>query len=70
MWPEPPPDVEACLDSVTCILGTLLTAVLPALVLVIAILCIVGVKTPQIAIFTQFISKYYAVHLSQALILL
>ncbi|KAJ1301639.1 hypothetical protein OPQ81_008884 [Rhizoctonia solani] len=56
MLPEPPPDVEACLDSVTCILGSLLTAVVPALVLVTVALHILGVKPPKFAIFTQFIT--------------
>ncbi|CAE6413166.1 unnamed protein product [Rhizoctonia solani] len=56
MLPEPPPDVEACLDSVTCILGNLLTAIVPALVLATVALHILGVEPPKIAIFTQFIT--------------
>ncbi|KEP50340.1 multidrug resistance-associated ABC transporter [Rhizoctonia solani 123E] len=56
MLPEPPPDVEACLNSVTCVLGSSLTAVVPALVLVIVALHLLGVEPPKITIFTQFIT--------------
>ncbi|KAH7334355.1 hypothetical protein B0J17DRAFT_770708 [Rhizoctonia solani] len=56
MLPEPPPDVEACLNSATCILGNLLTAVVPALVLVTVALHLLGVEPPKIAIFTPFIT--------------
>ncbi|CCO38156.1 hypothetical protein BN14_12321 [Rhizoctonia solani AG-1 IB] len=56
MLPEPPPDVEACFNSVTCVLGNLLTAIVPALVLVTVALHVLGVEPPKIAIFTQFIT--------------
>ncbi|CAE6437640.1 unnamed protein product [Rhizoctonia solani] len=42
MFPEQPPDLEACLDSVTCVLGSSLTAVVPALVLVTVALYVLG----------------------------
>ncbi|CAE6351129.1 unnamed protein product [Rhizoctonia solani] len=57
MLPEPPPDVEACFNSVTCVLGNLLTAIVPALVLVTVALHVLGVEPPKIAIFTQFITE-------------
>ncbi|KAG8762089.1 hypothetical protein FRC11_011215 [Ceratobasidium sp. 423] len=57
MLPKPPPDVEACLGSVTCILGSSLTAIVPALVLVTVTLHLLGVETPKITIFTQFITN-------------
>ncbi|CAE6421059.1 unnamed protein product [Rhizoctonia solani] len=56
MLPEPPPDIEACLNSATCVLGSSLTAVVPALVLVTAALHLLGVEPPKITIFTQFIT--------------
>ncbi|CAE7216653.1 unnamed protein product, partial [Rhizoctonia solani] len=56
MLPDIPPDIGACLNSVTCVLGNLLTAVIPALVLVIVALVVLGVEPPKIAIFTQFIT--------------
>ncbi|CAE6476012.1 unnamed protein product [Rhizoctonia solani] len=57
MLPEPPPDVEACLDSITCILGISLTAIVPAIALVIVALHVLGLEPPKIPIFTQFITE-------------
>ncbi|ELU39887.1 hypothetical protein AG1IA_06083 [Rhizoctonia solani AG-1 IA] len=61
MLPEPPPDVEACLDSITCILGISLTAIVPAIALVIVALHVLGLEPPKIPIFTQFISEFCVV---------
>ncbi|KAG8738112.1 hypothetical protein FRC10_007279 [Ceratobasidium sp. 414] len=51
-----PPDTEQCLGSATCVLGTLLGALLPALVLLFAALYVAGVRVPNFAIFTEFIT--------------
>ncbi|KAF8598207.1 hypothetical protein BDV93DRAFT_498959 [Ceratobasidium sp. AG-I] len=55
--PAVPPDLEACLDSVTCVLGTTLGAVLPVSVLALVALHLLGVRVPKLAIFTEFVSQ-------------
>lgn len=55
--PAVPPDLEACLDSVTCVLSTTLAAVLPLSVLVLVALHLLGVRIPDFAIFTEFVCK-------------
>ncbi|KAG8768254.1 hypothetical protein FRC12_005683 [Ceratobasidium sp. 428] len=52
-----PPDIEQCLDSATCVLGTCLSALLPALVLILAALYVAGVRVPTFGIFTEFITS-------------
>ncbi|KAG8716744.1 hypothetical protein FRC09_015283 [Ceratobasidium sp. 395] len=50
-------DIEACKASITCVLGTTLGVIIPALVLALAALRIIGIRLPKLAIFHEFVSQ-------------
>ncbi|KAG9087260.1 hypothetical protein FRC07_012868, partial [Ceratobasidium sp. 392] len=50
-------DIETCKTSITCVLGTTLGDIIPALVLVLAALRVIGVRPPKLAIFHEFVSQ-------------
>ncbi|KAG8737214.1 hypothetical protein FRC10_008460 [Ceratobasidium sp. 414] len=52
-----PLDFKTCLDSAECVIGVILSAATPALVVIFAALYVIGLRLPKLSIFTEFIAQ-------------
>ncbi|KAH7322247.1 ABC transporter type 1, transmembrane domain-containing protein [Rhizoctonia solani] len=54
---ELPPDIKACAMSATCVAGTVSGIGIPALIIILGVLHAVGVRSPDLPILSEFITK-------------
>ncbi|CAE6470415.1 unnamed protein product, partial [Rhizoctonia solani] len=54
---ELPPDIKACAMSATCVAGTVSGVGIPALIIMLGVLHAVGVRSPDLPILSEFITK-------------
>ncbi|CAE6455347.1 unnamed protein product, partial [Rhizoctonia solani] len=51
------PDIKACVVSTTCVVGTVSGVGIPVLIIILGVLHAVGVRSPDLPIFSEFITK-------------